>query len=43
MHRINMTLVYFLIFTVVSSAIAFYIMTKAYDGVLLTSYADEQP
>ncbi len=32
MHRINLTLVYFLVFTVVSSALAFHIVVKAYDS-----------
>jgi len=32
MHRINKTLVYFLIFTVVSSAVAYHIVVKAYDS-----------
>jgi hypothetical protein len=31
MHRINLTLVNFLIFTIISSAIAFHIVIKAYD------------
>ncbi len=30
-HRINLTLVYFLIFTMVSSALAYNIIMKAYD------------
>lgn len=33
MHRINKTLVYFLIFTIISSAIALHIVTEAYDTV----------
>ena len=32
MHRINKTLVYFLIFTTISSALAFIIVMKAYDN-----------
>ena len=42
MHRINMTLVYFLIFTVVSSTLAFYILVKAYDDTLQVSYEEVQ-
>jgi hypothetical protein len=33
MHRINKTLVYFLIFTIISSAFAMKIVTKAYENV----------
>ena len=32
MHRINKTLVYFLIFTIISSGLAFHIVVKAYDS-----------
>lgn len=32
MHRINLTLVNFLIFTIVTSAIAYYIVVRAYDS-----------
>ncbi len=39
MHRINLTLVYFLIFTAVSSGLAYYIVVKAYDD----SYVDYTP
>ncbi len=31
MHRINLTLVNFLIFTIITSAIAYHIVVKAYD------------
>ncbi|KKR61931.1 MAG: hypothetical protein UU01_C0013G0015 [Parcubacteria group bacterium GW2011_GWA2_40_37] len=31
-HRINLTLVYFLAFTIVSSVLAFHIIVKAYDS-----------
>ena len=31
MHRINLTLVFFLIFTIITSAMAYYIMIRAYD------------
>jgi len=32
MHRINLTLVYFFIFTVVSSTLAYYIVVKAHES-----------
>ncbi len=38
MHRINKTLVYFLMFTIVTSAMAYHIVVKAYDSVLDSSY-----
>ncbi len=42
MHRINLTLVYFLIFTVVSSGLAYYIVVKAYDdSVDYTAYLSQ--
>jgi hypothetical protein len=45
MHRINKTLVYFLLFTVASSALAFRIVVKAYDTLTnpagLTYFEDE--
>jgi len=31
MHRINLTLVYFLIFTIITSAISYHLVVKAYD------------
>ena len=31
MHRINLTLVNFLIFTIITSAIAYHLVVKAYD------------
>jgi hypothetical protein len=37
MHRINLTLVNFLIFTLVSSALAFHIVNKAYEDVFASS------
>jgi hypothetical protein len=36
MYRLNMTLVYFLIFTIISSALAYKIIITAYD----TAYPD---
>jgi len=41
MHRINMTLVYFLIFTIVSSALAYRIIIKAYDNIFDLTYASQ--
>ena len=41
MHRINKTLVYFLIFTVISSALAYHIVVKAYSDVFELSYSSE--
>ncbi len=38
MHRINLTLVNFLIFTIVSSSIAYYIVVSAYDDVFEMTY-----
>ncbi len=41
MHRINKTLVYFLIFTIISSALAYHIVVKAYDSFLWVDYLVE--
>jgi hypothetical protein len=41
MHRINLTLVYFLIFTIISSALAYKIIMTAYaDEDYLSGYAN---
>lgn len=42
MHRINMTLVYFLIFTIITSVVAFNLVVKAYDDVFdMTLYMEQ--
>ena len=42
MHRINKTLVYFLLFTIISSALAYHIVVKAYNDVLELSYSSDK-
>jgi hypothetical protein len=38
MHTLNKTLVYLLIFTMISSALAYYIVVRAYEGVFEAAY-----
>lgn len=38
MRNLTKTLVYFLIFTIISSLLAYRIVVKAYDGILDDSY-----